>query len=267
MGGKESKVTLPKEVVPEPGGEDGRDVPIVPVEIQVLILSHADSVTLVGSVQVVCKAWRDVASKFLRDRQTYVVLLAGLVPPVKTADETVPELLEPSAALLQWDRQAVERSYRDGGNQTSTRLIVSIQEGAEKPKNAEMMLKGKSRLWTGQEIYRGDIFQEFCNEANTTEFPRSFKCSDQVNRQALQELIKLMVLASGPTIRQEWLPWHRGCGASNDLRWTCSFYFTLNSTASSWTSAWGSNNLSDKGQETLKMTLRFQFQQYISLLY
>jgi len=264
MGEKESRVTLPSAGEVEEGGEGWRDIPIVPVKIQVLILNHADSLTLVRGVQGVCKAWRDIASKLLRQKQDILIRQVGLVPPPpETESEATPQQ-QPSVALLQWECNESEKTKRNWNQ--STQLLVSIHEGGVKSKEEKIRRRfdsKPSKVWTGQQVYQGDIFQEFFNEANTTGFARSFKCKDKLNTQALQELIKLMVLASGPTIRQEWKLSHECGGTYDDMLWCCSFCFTPNTTSASW-SIWGTSSLSDEGAESREMALSFQFQQYIS---
>jgi len=252
-------------------GEDGGGVPIVPVEIQFLILNYAESVTLVGRVQLVCKAWQDIASKILRRRQEALIREVGLEQPPERKYKILP-LWRPSITLLHWNRIAAEilSHKRD---QRSGLFVVIQEEGQEKgeaPKAPKDRKRYESKVSqrTGQQVYHGDILQQFFNEANRTGVTMSHKCKDQLNIQAFQELIKMMVLASSLTIRQEWSFSRTDGDVFEDNYWSCSFYFIPNITSASWASVWENKTQTSyfyrprgEDKERRVMSLRFQYQQ------
>jgi len=247
---KEATVTVPTagEVVSEQEQGNGGDVPNVHAEIYELILNHSDRLTLVSSVQRVCNAWRDAASKILRQRLDDLIRQVGLVPPSEMVDKD-----EGLVTSLQWECNESEQVNVLSRN---TQLIVSIQEGGDQQPEP-------SKVWTRQQVYQGDLFQEFFdfNGANTTSFPRCIKCKERLNTQALQELIKMMVLASGPIIRQERSS-KLGPGYT-EFRWSDAFYFTPNTTSASWASVLenkAQTRANPSGEERAsEITLRFHY--------
>jgi len=245
----------------------------VPIELQELILDYvADNAVLVGSVQRVCKAWRDITCKILIQRQTDLIRQVGLVQSPKRKYKETPRLSH-SVILLRWEHNGSETAFGDWFQNSV--LTVTIQKEGEQQSGVEMTGhrttrydRKSSKQWTGQQIYHEDIFERFFNEDNATGFAMSRQCKEQMNTQALRELIKLMVLSSSPSILQTW-SFSRNDGDTYESNsWSCVFHFHPNPTAALWASVWKRkppSNCADSHGEgsgaNRVMSLRFQLKQ------